>query len=232
MTNKFPSRRYDAVMFDLDRTLVEHDQDREALLDAACSATGIDPFCQPETLELAAEVVREGSAKLDATSYERRVFATAAAATGADVPTSALVEAYNDALNNDAVSLRPGAEKAIESTADVPTAVVTNGPAATHTTKLQAVGLTGRFDTVVYGTDVPQVKPASDPFELAVERLGVEPASVLKVGDSLSKDVEGAAKLGIDTAWVPFGDSRRAETDPEPTYTLSSLAELPAILAP
>lgn len=231
MTSHASQRQYEAIIFDLDRTLVQHDQDSAALFDAACSAVGIEPFCQPETLELAAEVVREGSAELNAANYERRVFATAAAATGADVPASELVQAYNDVLDNRAVSLRPGAETAIESTADLATAVVTNGPEDTHTTKLQAVELTDHFDTVIYGTDVPQVKPASDPFELALDRLRVEPSTVLKVGDSLSKDVKGANKLGIDTAWIPFDDRRRGVNDPEPTYTLSSLADLPEILS-
>ncbi|WP_277505959.1 HAD family hydrolase [Haladaptatus sp. DYSN1] len=75
---------------------------------------------------------------------------------------------------------------------------------------------------VIFGTDVPQVKPANDPFELALDRLRVEPKRVLKVGDSLSKDVKGANKLGLDSAWVPFDDIRRGVNDPEPTYTLSS----------
>lgn len=231
MRSHASQRRYEAVIFDLDRTLVEHDQDPATLFDAACSATGIEPFCRPETLDLAAEVVREGSKELDAVSYERRVFATAAAATGTDVPASELVQAYNDVLDNQAVSLRPGADTAIESTADLATAIVTNGSENTHKTKLQAVGLTEHFDTVIFGTDVPQVKPASDPFELALDRLRVEPNRVLKVGDSLSKDVKGANKLGLDTAWIPFDHRRRGVNDPEPTYTLSSLADIPEILS-
>lgn len=232
MTTHSSQRQYEAVIFDLDRTLVEHVQDDAAVFNAACSAIDIEPFCRPETLELAADVVREESEELDATSYERRLFATAAAATGTEVPTRDLVQAYNDALDNRAVSLRPGAEAALESTADLATAVVTNGPEDTHTKKLQAVELTDRFDTVIYGTDVPQVKPATDPFELALNQLNVEPSMVLKVGDSLVKDVKGANKLGIDTAWIPFDETRRGVNDPEPTYTLSSLGDLPEVLSP
>lgn len=225
------SHQYDAVIFDLDRTLVEHDQESEDLFEAACSAAGVEPFCQPETLERAAEVVREGSAELDAATFERRVFATAAAATGTDAPASKLVEAYNVALDNRAVSRRPGTDTALESTVDLNTAIVTNGPENTHATKLRAAGLEDHFDTVIYGTDVPQVKPASDPFKLALERLEVDSSAVLKVGDSLSKDVKGAAELGLDTAWIPFDDGHRSMNDPEPTYTLSSLAEIPEILS-
>ena len=49
------------------------------------------------------------------------MFATATAATGADVPASELVQAYNDILDNRTVFLRPGADTAIESTADLAT---------------------------------------------------------------------------------------------------------------
>lgn len=230
MTGCSAPRQYEAVIFDLDRTLVEHDQNAETLLQTACATVGIEPFCRPGTLELAAEVVREGASELDAAGYERRVFATAAAATGADVPTGALVDAYNDALDNSAVSSRPGVDTAIESTADLATALVTNGPAETHSTKIEAADLTDCFDTVVFGSDVPEVKPATDAFEVVLDQLDVAPDETLKVGDSLSKDVQGAQKLGIDTAWVPFEDSRRAPNDPEPTYTLSSLAELQTVL--
>lgn len=221
---------YEAVLFDLDRTLVEHDQDSAAVFRAACSATGIEPFCRPETLELAATVVREGSAELDATSYERRVVATAAAATGVDVPVAELVRSYNEALDNRAVSLRDGAETALEATEDRLAAIVTNGPAESHAKKVETVGLGERVDLIVYGSDVPRVKPASDPFERALDALQFSPGEVLKVGDSLYKDVKGANELGIDSAWIPFGDDRRDANDPEPTYTLSSLAELPSVL--
>lgn len=221
---------YEAVIFDLDRTLIEHDQDPTEVFHAACSAAGIEPFCGAETLELAAEVVRQRSAALDAETYERRIFETAAAATGTEIPAGKLVRAYDDALDNGAVSLRPGADAALTAATNRSTAIVTNGPADTHTTKLEAAGLTGRVDTVVYGTDTSRVKPAREPFELALERLEVDPDEVLKVGDSLSKDVKGANALGIDTAWIPFDDRDRTAGDSEPTYTIPSLSDLPGLL--
>ncbi|MFC6734595.1 MULTISPECIES: hypothetical protein [unclassified Haladaptatus] len=73
---------------------------------------------------------------MDIESYERRVFATTAAATGTDVPASELVQAYNDVLENQAVFLRPGVDTAIESSVVLATAIVTNGSENTHTTKL------------------------------------------------------------------------------------------------
>jgi len=221
---------YDALIFDLDRTLVEHDQPPGATFAAACDAVGREPFCDPATLERAAEVVRSGSTTLDAGGFERRVFETAAAAAGVDVDAPALARAFRDALDHEAVSLRPGARTALDAAAAYDCALVTNGPARTHETRLEAVGLGDRFETTVFGSDVSRVKPAQEPFERALAGLGATPDRTLKIGDSLQMDVAGANDLGIDTAWVPYGDRRRTASDPEPTHTLQSLAELSTVL--
>ena len=228
MTPPLSRSRYDTVIFDLDRTLVEHDQSGADLFSEACTATGIEPFCEPELLELAEDLIQDES--LTARRYEQRVFETAAAASGNDVDTSELVRAYNEVLDNHAVSLRPGAETALEAIADHSAAIVTNGPADTHVDKISATGLAEHVDTIVYGSDVSQVKPAREPFELALDRLGSNTSDVLKVGDSLHKDIKGGIELGIDTAWVPY-ESHWRPTGIEPTYTLSSLAELPNIIS-
>ncbi|WP_327053009.1 HAD family hydrolase [Halomicrococcus gelatinilyticus] len=221
---------YEALLFDLDRTLVEHDQPPGAAFEAACAAVGREPFCDPATLERAAEVVRSGSTAIDAGAFERRVFETAAAAAGVDVDATALARAFRDALDHEAVSLRPGAWTALDAAAAYDCALVTNGPARTHETRLDAVGLGDWFETTVFGSDVPRVKPAREPFERALADLGVTPDRTLKIGDSLRTDVAGANDLGIDTVWVPYGDRRRTASDPEPTHILQSLAELPTVL--
>lgn len=225
-----PNRSYRALVFDLDRTLVEHDQDPTALFRTACEAVGVDPFCDPETLERAGDVVAGRSEALDTETFERRVFETAAAACGVDLDAAALASAYDDALDYGAVSLRPGAEEALAAASGYDTALVTNGPERTHATKLAAVGLESYFDAVVYGSDVPRAKPAGEPFDQALDRLGVDADRTLKVGDSLRTDVAGAVNRGIDSAWVPYGTPTRCPGDPEPTYVLSTLAELPSLL--
>jgi HAD superfamily hydrolase (TIGR01509 family) len=225
-----PHRSYRALVFDLDRTIVEHDQDPATLLQGACEAVHVDPFCDPETLERAGEVVAGRSETLDTETFERRIFETAAAACGVDVDAGALASAYRDALDPAAVSLRPGAEAALAAASEYDTALVTNGPERTHATKLAAVGLEAYFDAVVFGSDVPRAKPAGEPFDRALDRLGVEADGALKVGDSLRTDVAGAANRGIDSAWVPYGTPTRCPGDPEPTYVLSTLAELPELL--
>ena len=66
-------------------------------------------------------------------------------------------------------------------------------------------------------------------------RLGVGPAEVLHVGDSLRADVGGAAALGIRTVWVTRRirdpETRLAEHEgPRPDHAIADLAELSALL--
>ncbi|WP_440008106.1 HAD family hydrolase [Halomicrococcus sp. SG-WS-1] len=224
-------RSYETLIFDLDRTLVEHDQSFADVFEAACIAGGIEPFCGPEALDLATRLVGRQSTGVDAETFDRRVFETAAAAAGVAIDSTEFANAYDDALDNGAVSLRPGADTALAAAEDYDSALVTNGPERTHATKLEAVGIEDRFDAVVFGSDVARVKPAVDPLERALKRLDSKPSRTLKVGDSLAKDVTSANDLGIDSAWVPYGNRTRASSDPEPTYVLSSLADLPSVLS-
>jgi glycerol 3-phosphatase-2 len=78
-------------------------------------------------------------------------------------------------------------------------------------------------------------KPAAQPFQTALERLGAAahvgaPARALVVGDRLDSDLAGAAAAGLDGAIVLTGATSaadaRAATEPEPVAIAASLAEL------
>ena len=69
--------------------------------------------------------------------------------------------------------------------------------------KLQAAGLAVRFDTVVSSAEAGAPKPDPAPFRLALERLGVEPARALHIGDS-EADTDGARAAGLAFAPVPL----------------------------
>lgn len=222
-------RPYDAVLFDLDRTLIEHDRSVSAVFAEACDSCGVDPFCGSETLSLAQRAVAAQSAALDADGFDRRVFETAAAAAGASIDANELAAAFHEALDPRAVSLRPGAKIALEAAEPYETALVTNGPERTHAAKLAAVGLRDQFDVTLFGSDVERVKPAAEPFERALAALDGTPERALKIGDSLETDVRGAIEVGMDTAWISDGE-RAPKTGVEPTYTLPSLADLPSLL--
>ncbi len=95
---------------------------------------------------------------------------------------------------------------------------------------LRHVGLHEAFDTVVTYEETKRHKPAPDPVFLALERLGVQPHRALFVGDS-PHDMGAGLAAGVRTAAAQWGPFSRAELAPSnPTYWLTRMGELPAIV--
>ena len=67
---------------------------------------------------------------------------------------------------------------------------------------LARLGLAGLFDAEVLSLEVGVIKPDPQIFRIAVERLGLDPAEVLMVGDTVEDD-GGAAQVGIRTLILP-----------------------------
>jgi putative hydrolase of the HAD superfamily len=80
-------------------------------------------------------------------------------------------------------------------------------------------------DGVVSSATVGAAKPAPVLFEAALAAAGCSAADALHVGDSLSKDVEGASQAGIAAVLL----DRNAER-PQAPARIESLAELPALI--
>jgi putative hydrolase of the HAD superfamily len=85
-------------------------------------------------------------------------------------------------------------------------ALVTNGAACLQREKLAASGLAGHFDAVVISADLGVAKPDASVFEFALSRLGAKAEGAVMVGDSISKDVDGAHR---SWAWGDMAQSHR-----------------------
>lgn len=81
--------------------------------------------------------------------------------------------------------------------AGVTVGILTNGDESQQRRKLDRVGLAGEIDLLIASSGLPAGKPDPRAFQHAVTLLGVEPARVLMVGDSLEKDVRGALAAGL-----------------------------------
>lgn len=75
---------------------------------------------------------------------------------------------------------------------DLPMAIVTNAPRANADAMLAAIGLSGRFGTIIASGDVSRGKPDPMPYRKAAERLGVAPAQAVVFEDSPSGIRAGA----------------------------------------
>ena len=83
-------------------------------------------------------------------------------------------------------------------------AVVTNKRIELTRKLLDELELTVYFDAIVGGDTTPNPKPAPDPILFACREIGLTPADILFVGDSLT-DVNGARAAGCAVVCVPNG---------------------------
>lgn len=89
-------------------------------------------------------------------------------------------------------------------------------------TSLRHHNLEEWFDAVVLSAEVGLMKPAPEIYLMAAERLGVEPADCLYVGDGSDNELEGAAGAGMTP--LLYDPDRAAP--PAQYTTISSHCEL------
>lgn len=87
--------------------------------------------------------------------------------------------------------------------------VLTNGEAQVQRRKVAALGIEDLVDAVLFATECGDGtgKPSPDAFVAALNRLHVEPARTVFVGDDPRTDIEGAAAVGMNTIHM-IGNAR------------------------
>jgi HAD superfamily hydrolase (TIGR01509 family) len=116
---------------------------------------------------------------------------------------TAIVDGVVDRYEREGPPTIEGAVEAVRRiAAGRPTALASSSHRRVIDAALAATGLTDTFRAVVSSDDVEHGKPAPDVFLLAARRLGVGPAEVLVVEDSLNGLRAGRA-AGMTTVLVP-----------------------------
>jgi putative hydrolase of the HAD superfamily len=91
--------------------------------------------------------------------------------------------------------------------------VLTNGEPHIQRRKVAALGVGDLVDAVLFASECGDRngKPAPSAFRAALDRLNVEAASAVFVGDDPRTDIEGAAAVGMKTIHVTsyFGEDER-----------------------
>jgi putative hydrolase of the HAD superfamily len=106
--------------------------------------------------------------------------------------------------------------------------VVTNGEGEPQRMKLAAIGLADRFEVVVASGEVGVAKPQGAIFALACEQLKVDRERAAYVGDRLDFDAQAASAAGLGGIWL---DRLGEQACPEGVVRITTLEELPAALA-
>jgi len=218
------ARSLDAVIFDLDGTLVDTAPDLRAHLNemlAAFDRPGLD-------LETMLPLIGGG-----ARAFLQRGFEVSGGLpAGLDLETlfAEFVERYS------AEPLRFGAPyegviAALDelSAAGVKLGVCTNKAQAPTDRLLQALGLDRYFGAVIGGDALPVRKPDPGHIGAVLERLGVDRRTAVMVGDS-DFDVLGARAAGVPCVVVSFGYTYVPARELGADRVIDHFAELPATL--
>ncbi|MDO4522858.1 MAG: YjjG family noncanonical pyrimidine nucleotidase [Eubacteriales bacterium] len=108
--------------------------------------------------------------------------------------------------------------------------IVTNGVSATQHSRFAICGLDQLADGVFVSEDVGYQKPRREYFAYVFAQIGeFDPEKVLLVGDSLSADIAGGIKAGMDTCWYnPHHHALPKELNP--TYVIDDIRKLREIV--
>jgi putative hydrolase of the HAD superfamily len=220
----------DAVLFDLDDTLLDHRGAAKDALRAWAVHAGLGMAA--DELATAWQILERRyydkyqRGELTKTEQRRvRVRELLSPARLTDAEADAMFAAYWRFYRS---SWRPfpDAESAVRRALDsgLRVGLLTNGDARDQQRKVDATVLAG-FDLPMFASsELPGAKPDRRAFEFACSALAVTPGQCLMVGDSLVNDIEGALGAGLSAIMLDrYGPSRPA---PDGFAIIRSLDEL------
>ena len=223
---------YTTVLFDIDHTLLDFEATERIafrrLLEQQELQWTPERETRYKTLNQALwKALERGEVTREEVIHSR--FVTFFAEEGRTVDGREVDETYRGYLAQ-GTELIPGATALLEQlTGNVTMYVVTNGISKTQRARLEGAGLTDFFEGIFVSEETGFQKPMAGFFDYVFARIPqFDPARTIIVGDSLSADIAGGNQAGIATCW--FNPEGKSATDITPTFMITSLVELPALL--
>lgn len=107
--------------------------------------------------------------------------------------------------------------------------IVSDAPVKEAWLRLAYLNFHHIVDAVVTFEDTGQRKPHSAPFLAILNKLEVKPDEAIMVGDWVERDIIGAAKIGMKTAFAKYGDTFDTKSH-NADYELNDINELVDII--
>ena len=85
--------------------------------------------------------------------------------------------------------------------------VVSDAPSREAWMRIYYLNLYHFFDVVITFDDTGERKPSKKPFKMCLDALKLDPEETIMVGDWPERDVVGAQKIGMKTAFARYGDT-------------------------
>ena len=234
-------KKYKVIIFDADHTIIDYLEDEKAVLRELLPTLGIEPT--EETVCNCDDVSNEtwaGAGLNDVDDpYIQENYHRLYVEHTEDMFRALFLRYPSDAdpketgLRFMRMMQRPsilceGAEEVLSALAGkYVICVATNATTALQRPRLQSVARW--IDRIYISEELGFIKPLPSFFSRILADLGVEKEDCLMVGDSLSSDIAGANRSGMDSCWLNRRKAKN-ETGTQPTYEIHRLADLLALL--
>ncbi|NPV92937.1 MAG: HAD-IA family hydrolase [Firmicutes bacterium] len=209
--------RYQAVLFDLDGTLIDTIPLIRFSFEQVFAKLSL-PWGNGEVLKTIGLPLREAAERFAPTRVEEFL---------------SLYSMHQQSRHQELTKLFPGAWETLTRLRDrgCLTAVVTSKRRSTALTGLALTGIDGLIQVTVSIDDVTRPKPDAEPVLRALEVLGVKPEDSVYVGDSWY-DIISGREAGVTTVGVTWGMASREELDEAgPDFIVSTWDELLAVFS-
>lgn len=224
---------YTHLLFDLDGTLFDFDAGETCAFRKICNSFHV-PFSE-ETLALYQRInlsywkaYERGEITTTALSIAR--FHDFLAAVNRNGDPTRMSKLYQDYLGEDCTPI-PDALRVcrILHEKGYLISIITNGRSATQHSRLSRSELTPIISELFISEELGCQKPQKGFFDAVFKKLQIPVSQALVIGDSLTSDISGGIRYGIDTCW--FNPKAAANTMSQaPTYEIRQLNELLSIL--
>jgi phosphoglycolate phosphatase len=211
--------RCDAVLFDLDGTLIDSAPDLAGVANAMRAARGLEPVPYAQLRRM----VGAGA---------RGMVGTAFNVVPGDAPFEALRDEFLDRYA-EALLVQTQVFAAMHAVLErieregVRWGIVTNKAERFTLPLVRGLGLTQRAAAVVAGDTTPHSKPHPEPLFEAARRIGVAPGHCVYVGDDV-RDVQAGRSAGMATLIAGWG--YLGSDDPVDSWGADGVLENPAAL--
>ncbi len=220
MTTSWPQ----AIIFDLDGTLVDSAPDIRRAVNAAFGPLGIAPFSLPAVKGLigggARAAVRRAASQSGMTLSE----------TEETTLLDRFYEVY-EAASAEGKGLYPGAHELLGDLQrqGVRLALCTNKAEHVTAVAVEALRIKSYFEAIVGARDDLPKKPDAAPLRAALAPLRVAPGHALMIGDSAA-DIGAAKALGCQSVAVSYGYAKGAPSELGADALVDALSEVPAAI--
>lgn len=89
-------------------------------------------------------------------------------------------------------------------------------------------GIYDLIDNFIFSYSLQIGKPNIEIFNIAIDKMNINPSEAVMIGDNLEKDIKPALKLGMKTIWLNTNNNKTTKIKPH--IEISSLSEIKEVI--